>query len=113
MEIIFKNKELQRFFETKDTKDKFLMGNKSLKENFLNVIYLIELANNPADLTKIRGLWFEKLKGMKTKNKYSVYLNIHYRLEFLLNKERQNKKDVYICTIIEISSHYGGKRRKR
>lgn len=113
MIINVNDKELKQFIETGKSNNKLLKDRKILRENFKTVIDVLYLVNYPAELYNYGGLHFENLKGMKIKNKYSVKLDSKYRLEFLLNKERQNKKDVYICTIIEISSHYGGKKRKK
>ena len=104
------NKELKRLMDTGKTNDKLLRDRKILRENFQNVIMLMLDAECPADLYRFSELHFEPQKGT---NRYSIKIGNKYRLEFLIDKVRHVGKDVYICTIIEISNHYGGKKRRK
>ena len=72
----------------------------SVVSAFFKKMQIIKNASNENDLRAIKGNHFEKLQGED--NKYSIRLNLQYRLIFQLGKENE-------CTIIlieEISNHY-------
>lgn len=67
---------------------------------FFKKIQTIKAATNENDLRALKGNHFEKMEGKE--NKYSMRLNLQYRLIFSLEKDGG-------CTIIsikEISNHY-------
>jgi len=64
----------------------------------------IKQANNTADLRNIKSLHFEKLKGKEYEGKYSIRLNIAYRLIFRIENDESSRLEI-IC-IEEINNHY-------
>ncbi|HEY8928895.1 MAG TPA: type II toxin-antitoxin system RelE/ParE family toxin [Mucilaginibacter sp.] len=72
---------------------------------FRRRIFQIKEARNTADLRMIKSLHFEKLKGKKYEGKYSIRLNISYRLIFRIENLESGGKIEIIC-IEEISNHY-------
>jgi plasmid maintenance system killer protein len=64
----------------------------------------IKAANNTADLRMIKSLHFEKLKEKKYEGKYSIRLNIAYRLIFRIDNSPGSRIEI-IC-IEEINNHY-------
>lgn len=102
MDVEFGNKNLLNLYTTgkcrrprltEDIKKKFLMRVKSLKAAV--TIY---------DLWQTSSMHFEKLQEYE--NRYSVRLNIQWRLEFEIewNDEKQLTGRI---TLLEISKHYG------
>lgn len=71
---------------------------------FRKRLYQIRQAKNTADLRVIKSLHFEKLKGKKYEGKYSIRLNISYRLIFRIENNEISRLEV-IC-IEEINNHY-------
>ncbi len=64
----------------------------------------LEAAVTIHDLWKTASLHFEKLEGFE--NRYSVRLNLQWRLEFEIEWEDETKLTGKI-TLLEISKHYG------
>jgi proteic killer suppression protein len=71
---------------------------------FKKRIFQIKQAKSTADLRVIKSLHFEKLKGKKYEGKYSLRLNISYRLIFRIENDEVSRIEV-IC-IEEINNHY-------
>jgi len=65
----------------------------------------IRSANGTADLRAIKSLHFEKLKGKKYEGKYSIRLNISYRMIFRIENSAGSVR-VEIIVIEEINNHY-------
>ena len=63
----------------------------------------ISQASNTQDLRAIKTLNFEKLKGARYRDKYSIRLNKAYRLLFSIGKDG---KTVEVIIIEEINNHY-------
>lgn len=91
----FDNNELVKIYET---------GRGSyppeIIKAFFKKIQLIKNAKNENDLRKIKSNHFEKMEGYK--NRYSLRLNLQYRLIIELLKDGIYK----IILIKEISNHY-------
>lgn len=64
----------------------------------------IRQANNTLELRTIKSLHFEKLKGKEYEGKYSIRLNINYRMIFRIENEQDSRIEI-IC-IEEINNHY-------
>jgi len=73
-------------------------------EKFVRTVAVLEAAIDIYDLWKTASLKFEKLSG---NNKYSVRLDVKYRLEMEMNWENE-EKTVGIIGLTDISNHYGG-----
>lgn len=71
---------------------------------FKKRLFQIKQAKSTADLRIIKSLHFEKLKGKKYEGKYSMRLNISYRLIFRIENEEFSRIEI-IC-IEEINNHY-------
>jgi proteic killer suppression protein len=71
---------------------------------FKKRLFQIYQANGTADLRKIGSLHFEKLKGKEYEGKYSIRLNISYRMIFRIENEQGSRLEI-IC-IEEINNHY-------
>lgn len=102
MNVYINDKELLKFYESGRSKKLRLPEN--VIEKFFATIQKIESATSIHDFWENSGLKFEKLKGFK--NRYSMRLNIKYRLEIeimWINPEQT----VGEFTILKISSHYG------
>ena len=71
---------------------------------FKRRIFQIQQARNTADLRQNKSLHFEKLKGKEYDGKYSIRLNIAYRIIFRIDENKVSKSEI-IC-IEEITNHY-------
>ena len=71
---------------------------------FKKRLFQIRQAENTGDLRKIGSLHFEKLKGKEYDGKYSLRLNISYRMIFRIENEQGSKIEI-VC-IEEINNHY-------
>lgn len=72
---------------------------------FKKRVFQINQAKNTADLRNQKSLHFEKLKEKRYEGKYSIRLNIAYRIIFRIeNSEGSNRIEI-IC-IEEITNHY-------
>ena len=72
---------------------------------FKKRVFQIKQAKNTADLRSIKSLHFEKLKEKKYEGKYSIRLNIAYRIIFRIENHEGNSRLEIIC-IEEINNHY-------
>ncbi|WP_426669531.1 type II toxin-antitoxin system RelE/ParE family toxin [Mucilaginibacter sp. McL0603] len=71
---------------------------------FKKRLFQIKQANNTIDLRNNKSLHFEKLKEKKYEGKYSIRLNIAYRLIFRIENNQSSRLEI-IC-IEEINNHY-------
>ena len=103
MEVLFNNKKLQQLYENGKSKQYPL--DKKVIESFFIVIAALEAAKDIHDLWNLPSLNFKKLQGYK--DRYSLRLNIKYRLEISI--EWTNEEcTIGIIALEEISNHYGG-----
>ncbi|MES2275055.1 MAG: type II toxin-antitoxin system RelE/ParE family toxin [Bacteroidota bacterium] len=78
--------------------------NLEVEKSFIKRIIQLENAINTNDLRKIKSLHFEKLSG-DLDGKFSIRLNIGYRIIFRVEKDGNNTRLEVIC-IEELSNHY-------
>ena len=103
LEILFSNKHLQILYEKGNSKKYRL--DKSVLENFFEVVAILEAARDIYDLWLQPSLNFEKLTGFE--NRFSARLNRKWRLEMTINWTDE-KMTIGIIDLEDISSHYGG-----
>jgi proteic killer suppression protein len=102
LNVYINDKELLKLYET--GKSKKLRLPAIVIDKFFATIQKIESATSIHDFWENSGLKFEKLKGFK--NRYSMRLNIKYRLEIEI-EWLNTEQTIGEFTILEISSHYG------
>jgi len=101
MEVLVKNKELQKLYETGKSK-KYPLP-KNIIDEFTYCVQVLEAAETIYDIWNDKSLKFEKLKG--TENSYSLRLNKKYRLEMDIDWINQ-ECTIGIVEVTEISNHY-------
>ncbi len=102
MTVEFINKDIQELYETGySKKDKNVP--KNITEKMIDTILRLQSSTNIGDIWKQRSLRFERLQGGE---RYSVRLNIVWRLEMVINWIDGNCS-VGIIGITELSRHYG------
>lgn len=88
------------------SKDETLLGKQKFPNEVIKAfkkrVFQIKNAKNSIDLRNIKSLHFEKLKEKIYEGKYSIRLNISYRIIFEIN----NQGNVEIISVEEISKHY-------
>ncbi len=72
-------------------------------EKFRKKVILLQNAENSIELKQIRSLNFEALKGKK-KGLYSIRVDLKYRLEFLIEKDKITLREIVL--IENLSNHY-------
>ena len=86
--------------------DKPLLGKQQFPDEVIKAykrrIFQIKSANSTHDLRNNKSLHYEKLKEKRYAGKYSIRLNIAYRVIFGINK----LGNCEILSIEEISNHY-------
>jgi plasmid maintenance system killer protein len=102
LQIEFRNKHLLELYETGKSR-KYCLDKSIIKKFFMRIAQL-EGAPDISDLWKTPALNFERLHGFE--NRYSVGLNIKFRLEIEMEWEDMNKTRGKV-RIEEISPHYG------
>jgi toxin HigB-1 len=102
MEIHFNNAYLEKLYAGLPVggKPKY---NDEVIEKFRKKIMLLQNAESTTELRQIRSLNFEALKGDK-KSLYSIRVDLKYRLEFIIEKERITLSEIII--IEDMSNHY-------
>ncbi len=92
MEIRFKNASLEKIYAgtAVSSKPRF---NDAVLLKFCQRIELLKQLNNSNELRQFKSLNFEALKGDK-KGHYSIRVDIKYRLEFSIEKDRITKLEV-------------------
>ena len=102
MEIHFNNAYLEKLYVGLPVggKPKY---NDELIEKFRKKIMLLQNAESTTELRQIRSLNFEALKGDK-KGIYSIRVDLKYRLEFTIEKEKIRLTEIVI--VEDLSNHY-------
>ena len=101
MKYYFSNKKLEQLYATgKSIKYKL---DKSIIQDFVWLVGVIDAAKNIHDFWNQPALNFEKLEGFK--KMYSLRINRKYRLELDIDWENE-EQTVGIVGIDEISKHY-------
>jgi proteic killer suppression protein len=75
----------------------------SVKKRFRKTILMLQNAESITEIRKFRGLNFEALKG-NLKGKYSVRVDIKYRIILRVEKDRILVEDILI--IEDLTNHY-------
>lgn len=103
MQVIIEDYFLGEVADCKKVYGKSPYPNEVLKA-FKKRVFQIQQAKNTVDLRNIKSLHFEKLKEKKYEGKYSIRLNLAYRLIFRIENQESNRIEI-IC-IEEINNHY-------
>lgn len=101
MDFRFDNKDLEKLYV--EGRSKKLKLTSEIIDKFFARIQQIEAAYSIYDLMNNKSLKFEKLQGFDSR--FSIRLNIKYRLEFEINW-LNSEKTVGEFTILNISNHY-------
>ena len=103
MKVIIEDEYLARLYnEGKSTgKPKF---NRDIELGFIKRVIQIQGAENTNTLRQLHSLHFEKLSG-DLAGKYSIRINIAFRITFRVEKEGSNVRMEIIC-IEELNNHY-------
>ena len=106
MKVKFSSEELESFYTTplESLKGK-LPFSKDIIRQYKKKVQLLVSVDAVNDLKQFRSLNFEALKGDR-KGKYSIRLNIQYRLIFSIEKEKNGDYAIEIILLTEISKHY-------
>ena len=101
MNVSFDNKELVKLYVEGKSKKYQLQAN--VLKKFFMAIEILEAAVHVQDLWAVKSFGFEKLQGYD--NRFSMRLNIQYRLELRIEftDDLLTTGDIYIE---EISNHY-------
>lgn len=102
MEIHFNNAYLEKLYAGLPVSGK-PKYNEEVVEKFRKKVVVLLNADSTAELRQIRSLNFEALKGDK-KGLYSIRVDLKYRLEFLIEKERITLQEIIF--IEDLSNHY-------
>jgi toxin HigB-1 len=102
MEVHFNNAYLEKLYAGLSIRGKPRYS-EDVVEKFRKKVVILKNADSSIELRQIRSLNFEALKGDK-KGLYSIRVDLKYRLEFLIEKD---KVSLYEIVIIEdLSNHY-------
>jgi toxin HigB-1 len=102
MEVHFNNAYLEKLYAGLSISGKPRYS-EDVVEKFRKKVVILKNADSSIELRQIRSLNFEALKGDK-KGLYSIRVDLKYRLEFLIEKD---KVSLYEIVIIEdLSNHY-------
>ena len=104
MHVEFGKRDLKTLYETGECR-KLRLPDEVIRD-FAVTVRMLEAAKDIYDLWQEPSLHFEKLQGAKSR--YSVRLSRKWRLEMEIEWEN-DQKTVGIMTLVEISSHYGGR----
>lgn len=104
MIVTFEEEYLRELFERGRCSDKKHRFQPQIIRGYKKRVELLQSVPTPETLYQFNSLNFESLKGDKI-GRYSVRINIHYRLEFTLTK-KDDTSILTICNIVEISNHY-------
>ena len=102
MEVHFNNAYLEKLYVGLPVAGKPRYSNEVI-EKFCKKIILLQNAENIAEIKQIRSLNFEALKGDK-KGIYSIRVDLKYRLEFLIEKEKITLNEIVV--VEHLSNHY-------
>jgi proteic killer suppression protein len=103
MQVIIEDNYLAELYSNSKGKGKPKF-NRDIEVAFIKRVIQIEQANSTNDLRELKSLHFEKLSG-DLADKYSVRVNIAYRIIFRIEKEADNIRVEIIC-IEDLSNHY-------
>lgn len=103
MRVIIEDVYLANLFDNGKSigKPKF---NVEVERGFVKRVMQISSATNTNDLRNIKSLHFEKLSG-NLEGKYSIRVNIGFRIVFRIEKDGNNTRLEIIC-IEELNNHY-------
>lgn len=104
MIVTFEYQYLQELFETGRCSDKKHRFQPQIIKLYQRRIETLFSAPSPETLYQFNSLHFEALKGDKL-GKFSVRVNIHYRIEFTLNTSYEHPL-ITICNITDLTNHY-------
>ncbi len=104
MQIEFGKRDLRTLYETGACRKLKLPA--EVIRDFAVTVRMLEAAKDIYDLWQEPSLKFEKLHG--SQSRYSVRLSRKWRLEMQI-EWGNDQKTVGILTLVEISSHYGGR----
>jgi len=102
MIIIIQDEHLEILYQGKKPKGKPRYNNEIVKK-FIKTVDRLKFSDTIADIKAQRSLNFEALKG-DLKGKYSVRVDIKYRLILRIESNRAIVEDVII--VEELSNHY-------
>jgi proteic killer suppression protein len=102
MEVYFNNAYLEKLYAGLAVSGKPRYSEEVI-EKFCKKIVILQNAENTAELRQLRSLNFEALKGDK-KGLYSIRVDLKYRLEFLIEKDRITLHEIVF--IEDLSNHY-------
>ena len=103
MQVIIEDNYLAELYANGKSKGKPRFS-RDIEVAFIKRVIQIGQANSTNDLRELKSLHFEKLSGDLT-GKYSVRVNIAYRIVFRIEKEADNVRLEIIC-IEELNNHY-------
>ena len=96
MELIFKNKKIEKIYETWDSRD----FSNEIVIKFIQKINILKNIKNINDLRNLRSLNFEKMKNYKVWD-YSIRINKSYRIIFNIIWD-----EIKILEITDLNNHY-------
>lgn len=102
MEVYFNNAYLEKLYAGLPISGK-PRYNEEVVEKFRKKVIILQNAENSIELKQMRSLNFEALKGDK-KGLYSIRVDLKYRLEFLIEKDRITLHEIVL--IEDLSNHY-------
>ncbi len=102
MEVHFNNAYLEKLYAGLPVSGK-PRYNEEVVDKFRKKIIILQNAESTIELRQIRSLNFEALKGDK-KGLYSIRVDLKYRLEFLVEKDRITLREIVF--IEDLSNHY-------
>jgi len=102
MEVHFNNAYLEKLYAGLPVSGK-PRYNEEVVDKFRKKIIILQNAESTIELRQIRSLNFEALKGDK-KGLYSIRVDLKYRLEFLVEKDRITLQEIVF--IEDLSNHY-------
>ena len=101
MLVSFKNKDLEDLYKLPIKQLGKQKISKAIIVNYRKRLEVLANANDLSDISKLKGMNLEKLKGKVYKECYSVRVNDQYRIIF---KEIKGGKIQVL--ILELSKHY-------
>jgi len=96
MELIFKNKKIEKIYETWESR----VFSNEIVIKFIQKINTLKNIKNINDLRNLRSLNFEKMKNYKVWD-YSIRINKSYRIIFNIIGD-----EIKILEITDLNNHY-------
>ena len=106
MIIEFEKEYLRQLYENGVARNKKYRFQKEVIKKYKNSIDKLRAAQRVEDLFQIKSLNYEKLIGDK-KGLESVRVDKKYRIEFVSTTSEEGGLLITICSILELSNHYG------